>query len=143
MAHELHDLARFGLTLYYARPAAAARWLATAFGFESPNDLPDGDDPLPEGEHGHPWIEFRVGNCSLMIEPLEGPPVDHAQVTHIPWVFVDDLEAHLARSTENGATIVEGITTHGFTSYVALDLEGRRWRFAEARPTQPRQSLRG
>ncbi|MCA1572313.1 MAG: hypothetical protein LC798_18785 [Chloroflexi bacterium] len=28
--HELHDLARFALTLYYARPAAAARWLAAA-----------------------------------------------------------------------------------------------------------------
>jgi len=34
--HEVHDLARFALTLHYARPAAAARWLAAAFGFESP-----------------------------------------------------------------------------------------------------------
>src|SRR5687768_11469012 len=40
--HELHDLARFALTLYYARPAAAARWLAAAFGFESPSPLPEG-----------------------------------------------------------------------------------------------------
>lgn len=137
-AHELHDLARFGLTLHYARPAAAARWLATAFGFESPNDVPEGEDPLPEDDHGHLWIEFHVGNCSLMIDRLVGPPVDHTQPTHMPWVFVDDLEAHLARSREHGATIVEGITSYGFTSYVALDLEGRRWRFAEARPTQPR-----
>jgi uncharacterized glyoxalase superfamily protein PhnB len=136
--YELHDLARFGLTLYYARPAAAARWLEAAFGFESPDSLPDGEDPLPETGHGHPWIEFHVGNCSLMIDRLAGPPVDHDRITHVPWVFVDDLEAHLERARDNGATIVEGISTYGFSSYVARDLEGRTWRFAAARPTQPR-----
>ena len=133
-----HDLARFGLTLHYARPAAAARWLATAFGFESPNPLPDADDPLSDDKYGFPWIEFHVGNCSLMIDVLAGAPVDYSQVTHVPWVFVDDLEAHLARARENGATIVQDIESHGFTSYVALDFEGRSWRFAKARPTQPR-----
>jgi uncharacterized glyoxalase superfamily protein PhnB len=132
------DLARVGLTLHYARPAAAARWLAAAFGFESPSPLPEGDDPLVDEEYGFPWIEFHVGNASLVIEPLAGPPVDHAQVTHVPWVFVDDLEAHLARAREHGATIVQPVESHGFTSYVAQDLEGRRWRFARARPTQPR-----
>lgn len=136
--HELHDLARFALTLYYARPAAAARWLAAAFGFESPGALPEGEDPLPESEDGHPWIEFHVGNCSLIIDKLGGPSVDHTQLTHVPWVFVDDLEAHLARAQDHGADIVEGITSYGFTSYVARDIEGRSWRFAEARPTQPR-----
>jgi uncharacterized glyoxalase superfamily protein PhnB len=135
---DARDLARFALTLHYARPAAAARWLARAFGFESPSPLPEGDDPLVDDEYGFPWIEFHVGNVSLMIEPLAGPPVDHAQVTHVPWVFVDDLEAHLARARENGASIVQDIESHGFTSYVALDVEGRRWRFARARPTQPR-----
>ena len=136
--HELHDVARFGLTLHYSKPAAAARWLAAAFGFESPSDLPEGDDPLTDDQYGHPWIEFHVGNCSLMLDKLDGAPVDHEQVTHVPWVFVDDLEGHLARSKSHGAKIVQGITTHGFTSYVARDLEGRTWRFAEARPTQPR-----
>jgi uncharacterized glyoxalase superfamily protein PhnB len=53
-------------------------------------------------------------------------------------VFVDDLEAHLARAREHGATVVQDIESHGFTSYVALDVEGRPWRFAQARPTQPR-----
>ena len=135
---EAHDLARVALTLHYARPAAAARWLAAAFGFEAPNILPDGEDPLSDDAYGFPWIEFHVGNSSLMIEPLAGPPADHAQVTHVPWVFVDDLEARLGRARENGATIVQDIESHGFTSFVALDLEGRSWRFAQARPTQPR-----
>jgi uncharacterized glyoxalase superfamily protein PhnB len=135
---ELRDLARVALTLHYARPAAAARWLAEAFGFDSPSPLPEGDDPLSDDEYGFPWVELRMGNASLVIEPLAGPPVDHAQVTHVPWVFVDDLEAHLARAREAGATIVHDIRTHGFTSYTALDVEGRPWRFAQARPTQPR-----
>lgn len=73
-----------------------------------------------------------------MIEGLVGPPVDHSQLTHVPWVFVDDLAAHLAHARANGATIIEGITTHGFESYVARDLEGRSWRFVTARPSQPR-----
>jgi uncharacterized glyoxalase superfamily protein PhnB len=136
--HEARDLARMALTLHYARPAVAARWLADAFGFASPSPLPEGEDPLVDEEYGFPWIEFHVGNASLMIEPLADQPVDHAQVTHVPWVFVDDLEAHLARAREHGATIVQDVESHGFTSYVALDLEGRRWRFARARPTQPR-----
>jgi uncharacterized glyoxalase superfamily protein PhnB len=134
---EARDLARVALTLHYARPAAAARWLADAFGFESPSPLPEGEDPLSDDKYGFPWIEFHVGNASLMIEPLVSP-VDPAQVTHVPWVFVDDLEAHLARARERGAGIAEDVAKHGFTSYVALDLEGRRWRFAQARPTQPR-----
>jgi hypothetical protein len=79
-----------------------------------------------------------VGNVSLIIEPLTGPPVDNSQVTHVPWVFVEDLEAHLARARDKGATILQDIQKHGFTSYVALDLERRRWRFAQARPTQLR-----
>jgi uncharacterized glyoxalase superfamily protein PhnB len=135
---EARDLARLALTLHYARPAAAARWLGEAFGFESPSPLPEGDDPLSDEQYGFPWIELHAGNASLVIEPLAGPPVDHSQVTHVPWVFVDDLEAHLARAREHGATIVQEIESLGYTSYVALDLEGRRWRFARARPTQPR-----
>ena len=55
---EPHALARRGLTLGYARPAAAARWLVDAFGFESPSALPEGDDPLTDEEYGFPWIEL-------------------------------------------------------------------------------------
>jgi uncharacterized glyoxalase superfamily protein PhnB len=135
---EAHDLARVALTLHYARPAAEARWLAEVFGFELPSALPNGEDPLSDETHGFPWIEFHVGNASLMIEPPAGQLMDPAQVTHVPWVFVDDLDAHLSRVRERGATVVQDIEKHGFTSYVALDLEGRRWRFAQARPTQPR-----
>jgi uncharacterized glyoxalase superfamily protein PhnB len=130
------ELARLAVAVYYAKPAAAARWLATAFGFESPDPLPEGADPLPEGGYGHPWIEFRVGNCSLMVFRLDGLVSPQAAPTHETWVFVDDLDAHLARAEAAGAKIVQGIRQTGFRAYTAEDLEGRQWTFAQARPRQ-------
>jgi uncharacterized glyoxalase superfamily protein PhnB len=131
------ELGRLGAGLYYTRPAAAARWLASAFGLESPGPLPEEPDPSPSGEHGHPWIEFRVGNCSLMVfkrdDTLreEGSPSSHET-----WVFVDDLEAHFSNAQAAGAKIVKGIARTGFRSYTAEDIEGHRWVFAQARPGQ-------
>jgi uncharacterized glyoxalase superfamily protein PhnB len=129
------DLARLAVGVYYAKPAAAAQWLADAFGFESPDPLPQGPDPLPDTGHGHPWIEFRVGNCSLFIFKLDGDLPDGSPATHEPWVYVDDLDDHLARATAGGATILTPIRQTGFRAYTAQDLEGHRWTFAQARPT--------
>jgi uncharacterized glyoxalase superfamily protein PhnB len=129
------DLGRLAVGLYYAKPAAAAQWLAAAFGFESPDPLPQGPDPLPDTGHGHPWIEFRVGNCSLFIFKLDGDLPDAAPATHEPWIYVDDLDDHLARAAAAGATILTPIRQTGFRAYTAQDLEGHRWTFAQARPT--------
>ena len=134
--HEQIDIARLSLGIYYARPAAAARWLADVFGFASIDDLPDGQDPLPEGEHGHPWIEFRLGNAVLNVFKLKGERSD-GDHTHVPWVYVDDLEAHFTRAKDKGATIIEDIHPYpGSAVYVAEDLEGNPWTFSQARPTQ-------
>jgi uncharacterized glyoxalase superfamily protein PhnB len=133
--HEVRDVARLALAISYARPAAAARWLAEAFGLESPDPLPDGADPLPEGAHGHPWIEFRLGNSSLMILALRGDDPQRAR-THVPWVYVDDLTSHYRRATSIGATVIQELgRPWGLPYYVAEDLEGNRWTFAQARPT--------
>jgi uncharacterized glyoxalase superfamily protein PhnB len=51
-------------------------------------------------------------------------------------VYVDDLDAHLARAEAAGAKIVRGIHKTGYRAYVAEDVEGRRWTFAQARPGQ-------
>ena len=45
--HEVRDLARLALGVSYARPAAAARWLASAFGSTSPDPLPEGATRCP------------------------------------------------------------------------------------------------
>jgi uncharacterized glyoxalase superfamily protein PhnB len=131
----VRDLARLALAVSYARPAAAARWLAATFGFESPDPLPDGADPLPENEYGHPWIEFRIGGSSLMISKLDGDRTGPAPV-HEPWVYVDDVARHYERATAGGATITGELDSPwGLPFYVAEDLEGNRWTFAQARPT--------
>lgn len=131
----VQDLARLALGVYYARPAAAAHWLAEAFGFESPDPLPEGPDPLPESEHGHPWIEFRIGNSSLMVFKLD--PVGGEKVTtHVPWIYVDRIEDHFARAERAGAVIIQKLgAPWGLPMYVAVDPEGNRWTFAQARPT--------
>lgn len=142
---EVRDLARLALGVSYARPAAAARWLAEAFGFTSPDPLPEGSDPLDEGAYGHPWIEFRLGDSSLMIFKLEGaapaegpaggsPEADGA--AHMPWVYVDDIDGHYERARGSGAVIVTELASPwGLPFYVAADPEGNRWTFAQARPT--------
>ena len=125
---QAQDLGRLGLAVYYAKPAAAARWLAAAFGFESAGPLPDDD-----GDGARRWIEFHVANCSVMLFTAEGPAA--ATPTHVPWVFVDDLDAHLTRAEAAGARIVEPIHQHGYRAYVAADPAGHHWTFAQARPT--------
>lgn len=133
--HEVRDLARLALGVSYAKPAAAARWLAATFGFASPDPLPEGPDPLPEGHYGHPWIEFRIGDSSLMIFKLTGDRPAGDRV-HVPWVYVDDVAEHFRHATECGATIVTKLDSPwGLPFYVADDLEGNRWTFAQARPT--------
>jgi len=130
------ELARLAVGLHYAKPAAAARWLESVFGLASPDPLPDGEDPIggePAGEYGHPWIEFRVGNCSLMLFG-DGDRTDRG--SHETWVFVDDLDAHLSHARAGGAKILSDIEQTGFRAYQAEDLEGHRWTFAQARPGQ-------
>ncbi len=139
--HEPHrqaDIARLGLGVYYDRPGAAARWLAGVFGFDPVTTLPPEPDPLPEGPHGAPWIEFRIGNASLMIFRREGGTAGTAapEPAHVPWVYVDDLDAHLAHAEQAGAAILQRKEWPWLPSYVAEDLEGNRWTFAQARPTQ-------
>jgi len=106
------------------------------FGLESHDALPEENDPLTDEEHGHRWIEFRVGNCSLMLFKQEDAAGGGTSLSHEPWVFVDHLDAHFARAAAGGATIVSGIHQTGYRAYVAEDLEGHRWTFAQARPGQ-------
>jgi uncharacterized glyoxalase superfamily protein PhnB len=136
------ELDRLALAVYYSRPVTAARWLADAFGFAPTRSLPvpeAGQDPDDPGA-GPVWLEFRVGHCSLMVFRAEdgrggAGSAGAAQPAHVPWIYVDDLDAHLARAQAGGANIVEPIRQHGYRAYQAEDLEGHCWTFAQARPT--------
>jgi uncharacterized glyoxalase superfamily protein PhnB len=122
------EIARVSIALYYEDPAGAARWLARVFQLGSWSGIPaEGEEPS--------WIELHHGNVAVLLFPLDGQPLQDATVTHMPWVYVDDLDAHFAHTKSAGANIVSEIEQHGYRAYTAEDVEGRRWTFAQARPT--------
>lgn len=118
------DYGRLHLALRSAAPAATARWLADAFQLE-----PTADIPAEEGDPAFTWIELRVG-ASFVVVWGGGGTVG----TDAPFVYVDDLEAHLDHARAAGATIVKPVSEHGFRSYTAADCEGRHWVFAQSGP---------
>ena len=124
---QVQETGRLGLAMYYEDPPRAARWLQEAFGLDPVLELDDSAE-----DSG--WIELRVGDAALMVLRRNEVATAHA-ATHVPWVFVDDLDAHLATARHAGAAIVDEIRQHGYRAYQAEDLEGNRWTFAQARPT--------
>ena len=135
LPHEVRDIARMSLGVCYPKPVAAARFLAEAFGFGAVDELPE-EEHDPDVGYGAHWIEFRIGNVALNILPLTEGRAGGAP-THLPWVYVDDLDAHYRHAKDAGAVIVEEPQSlPGDTYYVAADPEGYHWRFFQARPTQ-------
>jgi len=122
------EIARLSIGLYYDDPAGAARWLARAFQLGSWSGIP-AEDEEPD------WIELHHGNVAVLLFQLEGQQAKGGPVTHMPWAYVDDVDAHFAHAKDAGARIVSEIEQHGYRAYTAEDLEGHRWTFAQARPT--------
>src|SRR4051812_1455518 len=102
--HEVVDVSRLSLGVRYAKPVAAAHFLSSAFGFESVDQLPD-EEHDPDVGYGYHWIEFRVGNALLHVFPSDATR-EGAQ-THLPWIYVDDLDAHYRHAKDAGAVIIE------------------------------------
>jgi uncharacterized glyoxalase superfamily protein PhnB len=128
IGRHVQETGRLALAVYYAEPARAARWLRDVFGLTLVLELDEGAD-----EAG--WIEFRLGDASLMVFDRDASGRGPSVPTHVPWVFVDDLDAHYASVRKAGARIVDEIRQHGYRAYVAEDCEGHQWTFAQARPT--------
>lgn len=118
---------RLMVALYYEDTGAAAQWLESVFGLDDWQKIGDDD--------GHPaWLELHVGGSSVLLFTRDRPETERP-VDHETWVYVDDLDAHFAHSSANGATIVSEIHQHGFRCYEAADLEGHRWTFLQASPS--------
>jgi uncharacterized glyoxalase superfamily protein PhnB len=126
--HEPLRIARLAVAVYYEKPVEAAHWLHDAFQLETDGALPERDVDAAQT-----WIEFRVGNA-LVILFKQTDVGKRGVVTHAPWIFVDDLDAHYAHARDHGARIVEEIWEHGVRAYSAADLEGNTWTFAQASP---------
>jgi uncharacterized glyoxalase superfamily protein PhnB/uncharacterized protein YndB with AHSA1/START domain len=118
------EIAPLSIALYYESPVEAAHWLQRVFQLRSWTGILE----TAEGT----WIELHHGNVAILLFELEG---ERGAFTDMPWVYVDDLDAHFAHAESEGAAIVQGIHQRGYRAYVAEDLEGRRWTFAQARPT--------
>lgn len=121
------ELGRLSIGLYYEDPAAAARWLHTTYGLESWDKIPaEGEKPS--------WIELHVGSAAILLFEAKQRSSGDRPVDHGVWVYIDDLDAHFANTSAQGAKIVSEIHQHGYRCYETDDLEGHRWTFAQARP---------
>lgn len=103
--------------LVYPDPAAAAAWLADAFGFTV---------RLRIANHR---IQMKAGDGCLTIAEGAARP----NGSHVIQVRIDDADAHCARARRHGATILSepGDHPYGERQYGAEDFHGHRWDFTQ------------
>jgi uncharacterized glyoxalase superfamily protein PhnB len=122
--------------LTYQRVGAAIEWLSRVFGFEEHYRY--GGEP-PNG------AQMRLGKAWIMVNgPSERrrTPAATGVGTQSLTVFVEDVEAHYARTKKGGAQIVEELneTVYGELQYGVRDLEGHHWLFSRhAQDVAPEQ----
>ena len=64
-------------------------------------------------------VELHHGNGAVLLVQLDGARPQHSPVTHMPWVYVDDVDAHFAEAKAAGATIVSEIEQYGYRAVQA------------------------
>jgi uncharacterized glyoxalase superfamily protein PhnB len=115
--------------LLYEDAAAALDWLAGAFGFRERLRFADTDGTVTHAE-------MELGDGVIM---LGQPGADYqspkrtGHVSQLVHVYVYDVDKHHQVATEAGAMIVSELEDqpYGDRRYVAEDLEGQRWTFAQ------------
>jgi uncharacterized glyoxalase superfamily protein PhnB len=128
--------------LTYEDAGAAADWLCGAFGFrESGERFSDEEGRVTHAELsfgdglvmlGFAGPEYRgprrhAEDCEQAARWLDNPYVVDGVLVHVP-----DLDAHLARAREAGATVLRGPEEQPFGRlYTAADPEGHRWMFVQ------------
>jgi uncharacterized glyoxalase superfamily protein PhnB len=127
--------------LYYDDVGAAIEWLTAAFGCSERFRL--------EGPHGivqHAEIGFGDDNIVMVgnVGPRNAGPLPPTVRSGV-YVFVDDVDAHCAVARTAGAEIVMGPVDMPFGDrlYLALDLEGHEWYFAQHVRDVPLDELSG
>jgi uncharacterized glyoxalase superfamily protein PhnB len=109
----------------------ALAWLTAAFGFQ---------EHYRYGPPGGPvsGAQILLGGAVVMLHPDR--PDAYARGTQSLTIFVEDVEAHFARTKAAGATIVEDLheTCYGELQYAAIDPAGHHWLFSRhARDLNP------
>ena len=112
--------------LVYRDLSDACDWLARVFGFKE------------HFRYGQPvsGIQMFLGDAIIMISGLRERTQNPAVLgfnTQTITVIVADVDAHYAKTRQQGATIWEELheTIYGERQYGVEDLEGHRWLFAE------------
>jgi uncharacterized glyoxalase superfamily protein PhnB len=117
---------------YYEDPAAALDWLERAFGFETTMRITD--------DAGHVvHAEMEAEGNRIMVGPggwsdfAKSPKTLGGANTQSIHVGVTNLDAHYARATKAGATIVAEPAEqfYGSKTYRASDPEGHVWSFGQ------------
>ena len=112
--------------LVYRNVPEACDWLTRVFGFTE------------RFRYGDPvsGIQMHLGEAYIMISgPREktASPATLGQCTQTLTIFVPDVDAHYARTMQEGANIWEELheTIYGERQYGAEDLDGHRWLFSQ------------
>jgi uncharacterized glyoxalase superfamily protein PhnB len=120
--------------IVYQDVAAAIAWLTSVFEFTE------------HYRYGEPvsGAQMYAAKSCIMIESARGraTPSQLGFGTQSLTIFVDDVDAHFARTKSAGAKIVEDLheTEYGERQYGVEDLEGHHWLFSRhARDVSPDQ----
>jgi uncharacterized glyoxalase superfamily protein PhnB len=129
--------------LGYEDAAAAIDWLCAAFGAVENAEARQTDGA---GTVTHAELDLE-GSTIFLSTPAgyvssrrhretcetERAMHDNPWVIDGLWVEIGDVEAHLARAREHGATIIRDLDEPGigYRIYTAEDLEGHRWMFGQ------------
>lgn len=121
--------------LHYRDPAAAIAWLEAAFGFDARMIVSDASGRIA-------FAQIGLGEASVNIVPetapgrvspaaCDGRTTQTVQIRGLP-----DIDAHCARARAAGAEIVQApeLFFFGDRTYLASDIEGHLWSFAQPVP---------
>ena len=111
--------------LTYQDVAKAVEWLARTFGF------------VEHYRYGEPaqGAQMHLGDAWIMLNsarPGRSTPSQAGFDTQSLTIFVEDVDAHFARTKAAGAKIVEDLheTEYGERQYGVEDLDGHHWLFS-------------
>jgi len=125
--------------LSYRDPAAAIRFLCSAFGFTELFVVPDDSGGITHAELAFGQEVIMLGSAKAelgWVSPLD-LPARNATIC----AYVADVDAHYARAMAAGATTVRAPndTPYGAREYSVRDPEQHEWHFGTYRP-EPTQA---
>lgn len=113
--------------LYYEDLAAAIPWLCETFGFEERFRV-----EMPGGAVAH--AELQMGDAIVMLGNVGTRNAARpGSVRSSVYLFVDDVDKHCEHADSQGVEIVQqpADQPYGDRIYLALDVEGHEWYFAQ------------